>query len=112
MDLTMTLLPTHRVTTHPGEILAEDFLAPFELTQVELAARLGIPFQRVNQIVRGKRAVTPDTALRLSQLFGTTPEFWLNLQQAFDLSAALRAPAARKIRRIRPLARQRVRTPS
>ena len=105
----MALIPTHRVSSHPGEILAQEFLAPFALTQVELAARLDIPFQRVNQIVRGRRAVTPDTALRLSRFFGTTPEFWLNLQQTFDLGAALRSPAGRKIRRIRPLARTRAR---
>ena len=108
----MTLLPSLRTATHPGEILAEEFLAPFALTQVELAARLDIPFQRVNQIVRGRRAVTPDTALRLSQLFGTTAQFWLNLQQTWDLSTALRSPAARQIRRIRPLARKRIRAAS
>jgi len=108
----MALLPTHRDATHPGEVLAEEFLAPFEMTQVELAERLGIPFQRVNQIVRRRRAVTPDTALRLSQLFGTTAEFWLNLQQAWDLSTALRSPAARQIRRIRPLSRKRARAAS
>jgi addiction module HigA family antidote len=84
-------------------MLAEEFLGPLGMTQVELAERLEIPFQRVNQIIRGKRAVTPDTALRLSQLFGTSAEFWLNLQQAWDLSVALRSPAAGQIRRIRPL---------
>ena len=100
-----TRLPTHRPPTTPGEMLAEEFLAPLGMTQVELAQRLEIPFQRVNLIVRGKRAVTPDTALRLSQLFGTSAEFWLNLQQNADLYAALRSPAARRIRRIRPLSR-------
>ncbi len=98
-----TRLPSNRLPTSPGEMLAEEFLVPLAMTQVELAERLEIPFQRVNQIIRGKRAVTPDTALRLSQLFGTSAEFWLNLQQAWDLSLALRSPAARGIQRIRPL---------
>jgi addiction module HigA family antidote len=82
------------------------------MTQVELAERLAIPFQRVNQIVRGRRAVTPDTALRLSKLFGTSAQFWLNLQQAWDLTTALQSPAARQIRQIRPLSRKRTRAAS
>lgn len=106
---TQTLLPTSRLTTHPGEMLAEEFLKPLGMTQIELAERLEIPFQRVNQIVRGRRSVTPDTALRLSQLFGNSAEFWLNLQQAWDLSATLHSPAARQIRRIRPLSQKRLR---
>ena len=98
-------LPTNRAPTHPGEILAEEFLTPLGLTQVDLAARIGVPFQRVNQIVRGRRAVTPDTALRLAHLFGTTPDFWLNLQQAWDLYTTLHSPKASAIRRIKPLKR-------
>lgn len=86
-------------------MLVEEFLRPLELTQVTLAERLGIPFQRVNQICRGRRAVTPDSALRLAQLLGTTPELWLNLQQRWDLYAARHAPSARSIPRIRPLRR-------
>jgi antitoxin HigA-1 len=96
-------MPTNRAPTHPGAILAEEFLGAFQMSQVDLAARIGVPFQRVNQIVRGKRAITPDTALRLSQLFGTTPEFWLNLQQARDLYEALHSGPARRIRSIKPL---------
>ena len=99
----MPLLPSHRAPCHPGEILATDFLQEFGITQVELAERLGIPFQRVNQIVNRRRVVTPDTALRLAQLFGTTAEFWLNLQQSWDLYHAVHSAAARKIKRIRPL---------
>ena len=83
---TMDRLPTHRAPTHPGEMLTAELLEPLGMTQVELAERIHVPFQRVNRIVRRKRAVTPDTALRLSRLFGTSAEFWLNLQQAWDLA--------------------------
>ena len=99
----MARLPTHRAPTHPGEMLALEFLTPLGMTQVNLAERIGVPFQRVNQIVRQKRAVTPDTALRLARLFGTTAEFWLNLQQAWDLYEALRSPSAHKIGAIEPI---------
>ena len=67
-------IPTHRPPTHPGEMLLEEFLKPMGITQVELARKLKIPFQRVNQIVRGKRSVTPDTALRLAKVLGTSVE--------------------------------------
>jgi antitoxin HigA-1 len=99
----MQRLPAKRQPTHPGIILQLDFLEPLGLTQVELAERIGVPFQRVNQIVRQRRAVTPDTALRLANLLGTTPMFWLNLQQAWDLHAAISSPAGREIARIKPL---------
>ncbi|MEZ4299331.1 MAG: HigA family addiction module antitoxin [Polyangiaceae bacterium] len=95
--------PKSRPPTHPGEMLALEFLAPLKMTQVELAERIGVPFQRVNLIVRGKRSVTPDTALRLARLFGTTAEFWLNLQQAWDLYETMRSPAAKKIETIEPI---------
>lgn len=101
----MVRIPENRTPVHPGEILVEEFLRPLDLTQVALAERLGVPFQRVNQICRGRRAVTPDTALRLAQLFGTTAELWLNLQQRWDLHVAMHAPGARSIARIRPLRR-------
>jgi addiction module HigA family antidote len=80
------LLPENRIPTHPGEVLLEEFLIPMEVSQVALASHLGIPVQRVNEIVRGKRGVTPETAWLLAQAFGTTPEFWLNLQMAYDLA--------------------------
>jgi len=85
-------------------MLLLEFLEPLGLTQVELAQRIGVPFQRINQIVKHKRAVTPDTALRLAQLLGTTPEFWLNLQQNWDLYEAMTS-ASREISRIKPLKR-------
>ena len=80
------MLPQNRTPTHPGEILLEEFLAPLGVTQVAFAAHLGVPVQRVNELVKGKRGVTPETAWLLSQALGTTPEFWMNLQAAHDLS--------------------------
>jgi addiction module HigA family antidote len=80
------MIPENRIPTHPGEILLEEFLKPLELTQVALARHLGIPVQRVNEIVRGKRGITPETAWLLSQAFKTTPQFWLNLQMQYDLA--------------------------
>jgi addiction module HigA family antidote len=97
------LLPTHRPPTHPGEMLLEDFLKPLELTQTEAAKRLGISFVRLNEIVNGRRGVTPDTALRLSRLLGTTPDFWLNGQLAWDLWQTLNSPEAVEIKKVRPL---------
>lgn len=91
------MLPTHRIPTHPGEILLEEFLKPLDLTQVALADHLGVPVQRINELVRGKRGVTPETAWLLSQAFGTTPEFWINLQTAHDLA---RVRPRRKIKRV------------
>ena len=90
--------PSHRIPTHPGEILREEFLVPLGQTQVALAAHLGVPVQRINELVRGKRGVTTETAWLLSQALNTTPEFWLNLQSAYDL-AALRPK--RKVTRLR-----------
>ncbi len=95
-------LPTHRPPTHPGEMLLEEFLKPLGLTQRALADALHMPYQRVNEIVRGKRGVTPATALRLARFFGTTPEFWLNLQQAWDLYHAYQREAE-VLQRIQPL---------
>lgn len=80
--------PTERVSTHPGEILQKDFLEPLGLTQVALAAHLGIPVQRINELVRGKRGVTAETAWLLAGAFGTTPELWMNLQVGHDLTRA------------------------
>lgn len=87
------MIPTHRPPTHPGEMLLEEFLTPKGLTQVAAAARMGISLNRLNEIVRGKRGVTADTALRLAALTRTTPQFWLNLQNAWDLYHAQRAQA-------------------
>jgi addiction module HigA family antidote len=81
------MIPKNRVTTHPGTILFKEYLEPMGLTQKELADHLDIPIQRVNEIVRGKRGVSPDTAWLLSEAFDTSPEFWLNLQSMYDLSS-------------------------
>jgi antitoxin HigA-1 len=70
---------------HPGEVLLEEFLGPFGLSQYRLAKDISVPPRRINEIVHGKRAVTADTALRLARYFGTTPRFWLNLQAQYDL---------------------------
>lgn len=81
------MLPENRVATHPGEILKDDFLDPLEITQVAFAQHIGVPLQRVNEIVRGKRGITPETAWLFSQALGTTPQFWMNLQNAYDLTS-------------------------
>jgi addiction module HigA family antidote len=73
---------------HPGEILLEDFMKPLALTQYRLAKDLGVPRLRISQIVRGQRAVTTDTALRLARYFGTSGEIWLRLQAQYDLEVA------------------------
>ena len=97
----MTTLPRHRPPTHPGEMLLEEFLKPLGMTQMELAERIRVSYPRVNEIIKGKRGITPDTALRLARLLGTTPEFWLNGQLNWDLWHAQRSPRAREIRRIK-----------
>ena len=73
---------------HPGEVLNEEFLAPLNLSQNKLALSIRVPAPRISEIVRGKRGVTADTALRLGRFFGTTPQFWLNLQTHYDLERA------------------------
>ena len=80
------MIPEKRISTHPGEILEEEFLKPFRISQVAFAAHLAVPVQRINELVRGKRGITPETAWQLSQALNTTPEFWLNLQMTFDLA--------------------------
>jgi addiction module HigA family antidote len=102
----MVRVPTHRPPPHPGEILVEDFLAPYGVTQVALAERIGVPFQRVNAIANGRRSITPDTALRLARVFGTSPDFWLNLQQMWDLYHAMHSDEGKEIERLRPIAQR------
>lgn len=84
-------LPAHRPPTHPGEMLLEEFLKPLNISQSAFAIRLGVSFPRLNEVVRGKRAVTPDTALRLARVTGMGADFWLGLQQDWDLWHALQA---------------------
>jgi addiction module HigA family antidote len=99
----MAVVPTHRPPVHAGEVLIEEFLKPLAITQVEIAERLGISFQRLNAIANGRRSVTPDTALRLSRVFGTSAAFWLNLQQARDVYEAMHSKEAEEIERLRPI---------
>jgi antitoxin HigA-1 len=82
------MTPRNRVTTHPGEVLREEFLGPLGLTVNALATALRVPANRIGGIVKGERSVTPDTAIRLGRYFGTTAEFWLNLQTMHDLTTA------------------------
>lgn len=88
------MIPKHRPPTHAGEISLEEFLKPLNLTQVQAAEKMGISLNRLNELIRGKRGVTADTALRLAKLLNTTPEFWLNLQNAYDLYQAQDAMSA------------------
>ena len=81
----MPILPENRIPTHPGEILLEEFLNPLGLSQVAFAGHIGAPVQRVNEIVRGKRGITPESAWLFAEAFGTSPEFWMNLQANYDL---------------------------
>ena len=88
--------------THPGEMLREDFLPDYNLNATSLAKALGVSRQTVNELLRERRAVTPEMALRLSRLFGNTPEFWLNAQRAVDLWDAARA-IRKSVAQIKPL---------
>jgi antitoxin HigA-1 len=96
-------LPTHRPPTHPGEMLLEEFLKPLGMSQSAFAIRLGVSFPRLNEIIRGKRSVTPDTALRLARVLGTSADFWLGLQQDWDLWNALHSKEAVGIEQLEPL---------
>ncbi len=93
------MIPKHRIPTHPGEILVEEFLKPLGLTQVDLARHIEVPIQRVNEIARGKRGVSPRTAWLLAQALDPTPEFWVNLQAAYDLGKSQPRRALRPLKR-------------
>jgi addiction module HigA family antidote len=90
----MIRVPTHREPTHPGDMLLEEFLKPMALSQRDLADGIHVPYQRVNELVNKKRGMTPSTALRLSKFFGTSADFWMNLQLRWDLYQANRTEAA------------------
>ncbi|AMV71913.1 hypothetical protein JCM30471_34390 [Desulfuromonas carbonis] len=92
------MIPENRIPSHPGKILKEEFLDELGVSQVAFAAHIKVPVQRVNEIVRGKRGITSDTAWLLAQALDTTPEFWLNLQGTYDL--ALNRPE-RRIEKLR-----------
>lgn len=99
----MIRIPTDRVPTHPGEMLLEEFLKPMGLTQRELAEAIRVPYQRVNELVNGRRGLTPSTALRLAKFFGTSAAFWLNLQQRWDLyhASVAEVEALKKIKKLK-----------
>ena len=103
--LVARILPEHEPPTHPGEMLLEEFLKPFGITQSAFAVRLGVSFPRLNEIVRAKRGVTPDTALRLARVTGMSADFWLGLQQDWDLWHALHSERAAAIEALEPLPR-------
>lgn len=91
---------------HPGEILLEEFLKPMGISQYQLAKDIGVPSRRINEIVHGKRAITPDTALRLSRYFGLSEPFWLNLQTRYDLETEKDKLADRLVREVRVYAHE------
>jgi addiction module HigA family antidote len=103
MEEKMFRIPANRPPTHPGEMLLEEFLKPLEMTQVALAEKLGVSYPRVNELIHKKRGLTPDTALRLEQLFGMEAQFWLNLQLAWDLYQVVHSPMEKEIRKIKRL---------
>ena len=81
----MVRIPTNRTPTHPGEMLLEEFLNPMGLTQRELADAIHVPYQRINDIVNGRRGITPSSALRLAKYFNISPDFWMNVQLRWDM---------------------------
>jgi addiction module HigA family antidote len=93
-----------RMLVHPGEILVEEFMKPLDLSQYRVAKDIRVPPRRINEIVMGKRAITPDTALRLGRYFGTTAQFWINLQSNYDLRRASQETEKRIEREVIPLA--------
>jgi len=104
----MVRIPTHRSPTHPGAMLLEEFLKPLGMPQSELAERIGVSYPRINELVHGKRGMTPDTALRLERLLGVEAQFWLNLQLAWDLYHARHSSSTKDLRRIRRLPQRRM----
>lgn len=82
------MIPKNRIPSHPGEVLLEEFLVPKKMSQVDLARKMHVSIQRINTLINGKRDVSPETAILLSRVLGTTPEFWMNLQVTRDLAAA------------------------
>ena len=81
----MVRVPTNRIPTHPGEMLLEEFLSPMGISQKDLADNIEVPYQRINEIVNGRRGITPSTALRLAKFFDMSADFWMNVQLRWDL---------------------------
>jgi antitoxin HigA-1 len=97
----MVRVPTNRIPTHPGEMLLEEFLTPMGITQKDLAENIEVPYQRINEIVNGRRGITPSTALRLAKFFDMSPDFWMNVQLRWDLYFA-RQDENKVLQRIQP----------
>lgn len=98
----MIRVPTHRAPTHPGEMLLEEFLKPMGITQKALARAINVPYQRINEIINGKRGMTPRTALRLAKVFNISADFWMNIQLRWDLYFAQKAETE-ALKTIKPL---------
>ena len=98
----MVNIPTNRSPTSPGEMLREEFLKPMGLTQQQLADGIGVSYQRINELINGKRGITTSTALRLAKYFDTSPDFWLNMQRANDIYQVLKREAE-QIEKIKPM---------
>ncbi|HLO16588.1 MAG TPA: HigA family addiction module antitoxin [Anaerolineales bacterium] len=100
----MVRVPTNRIPTHPGEMLLEEFLTPMGISQKDLADNIKVPYQRINEIVNGRRGITPSTALRLAKYFDMSADFWMNLQLRWDLYFAQQAEI-KVLERIQPYSR-------
>jgi addiction module HigA family antidote len=98
-----TRLPTNRPPTHPGEMLLEEFLKPLGISQSDFSLKLGVSFQRLNEIINAKRGITPDTALRLEKVLGMSADFWLGLQIDWDLWQTMHSTAYEKIDLLEPV---------
>lgn len=98
----MVNIPTNRPPTSPGEMLKEEFLEPMGLTQQQLADGIGVSYQRVNELINGKRGITTSTALRLAKYFNTSPDFWLNMQRANELYRVMQKERE-QIEKIQPI---------
>ncbi len=96
-------MPTNRPPIHPGEILLEEFMKPYGMTQTEIARRIGVSRKHISEVVNGRKGISTDMALRLSRLFGTSPELWLNGQLAWDVWHAMRGENAFRLEAIEPV---------
>ena len=105
----MIKIPTNRTPTHAGEMLLEEFLKPMGITQRELANAINVPYQRVNEIINGKRGITPSTALRLAKFFRVSPDFWMNIQLRWDLYCAKKSELD-TLKMIKPLPAHQIQT--
>ena len=97
------MIPKNRISTHPGEILLKEFLEPMDMSQKSFSEQIHVSFQRINELVNGKRGITPETAWLLSKSLNTSPEFWMNLQSSYDLSKINREKLLKDVKRIHEL---------